>query len=115
MATTLTLRRRIKTAQNVSKTTKAMQMLAASKPKKAQESALASRPYVDRLTTLTHNLSPHNHTDRDSLHPYLRSNSTLSAKPSTLYIIISPDKGLCGGLITNLVREYLKLRSETNS
>jgi len=115
MATTLTLRRRIRTAQNVSKTTKAMQMIAASKLKKAQEAALASRPYVEHLTTLTQGLAPKDPTQTESLHPYLRPPITSNLKPKTLYIIISPDKGLCGGLITNLVREYFKLRNDESA
>ena len=52
MATLLTLRRRIKTAGNVSKTTKAMQMIAASKLKKAQNAAVQSKPYVEKLELL---------------------------------------------------------------
>ena len=49
MATLLTLRRRMKTTSNVSKTTKAMQMIAASKLKKAQDGAESSKPYVEKL------------------------------------------------------------------
>jgi len=112
MATTLSLRRRIKTAQNISKTTRAMQMIAASRLKRAQEAALASRPYVTKLSEVSKNLAPKITTvNSDELHPYMR-NEKISGK--TLYIIISPDKGLCGGLITNLVREYLKLRQDNS-
>src|SRR5579872_1752254 len=102
MPSTLTLRRRIKTAQNISKTTRAMQMIAASKLKRAQQAAIASRPYVEKLTQLSQNLAPAK--DSDVLHPFLRTNK-ISGK--TLYLVISPDKGLCGGLNTNLFREYL--------
>ncbi|HSW97573.1 MAG TPA: ATP synthase F1 subunit gamma [Candidatus Saccharimonadales bacterium] len=102
MATTLTLRRRIKTAQNISKTTRAMQMIAASKLKRAQEAALMARPYVDKLMTLTHSLTVD---DQDALHPYMKLRNDTK---KTLYIVISPDKGLSGGLVTNLIREYLK-------
>lgn len=106
MATTLSLRRRIKTAQNVSKTTRAMQMIAASKLKKAQEAALASRPYVNKLVEITHNIV----TDTtDELPQYMKEHSTTK---KTLYIVISPDKGLSGGLVTNLIREYLKYNNE---
>lgn len=52
MATLISLRRRIKAAQNVSKTTRAMQMIAASKLKRAQDAALAGRPYVEKLGEL---------------------------------------------------------------
>lgn len=103
MATILVLRRRIQAAQNVSKTTRAMQMIAASKLKKAQEAALSIRPYVEKLTTLNMRISTK--IEEKSLHPYMRQ-PTLTGK--TLLIALSPDKGLCGGLITNLVREFLK-------
>lgn len=104
MASTLALRRRIKTAQNISKTTRAMQMIAASKLKRAQQAVMSSRPYVEKLTDIAKTLAPKEAT-ADVLHPFLRTEK-LSGK--TLYVVISPDKGLCGGLNTNLIREYLK-------
>lgn len=103
MASILALKRRITAAQNVSKTTKAMQMIAASKMKRAQEATLASRPYVERLMTLSSKLSKHK-TDT-TLHPYLQQRQLIG---KTLVIVLSPDKGLCGGLITNLLREFLQ-------
>lgn len=103
MANTLQLKRRIKTAQNVSKTTRAMQLIAASKLKRAQEAAISSRPYVEKLNMLSKVASLQK--DESFTHPYLEE-TTLSHK--TLLIVISPDKGLCGGLITNLLKEYLK-------
>lgn len=106
MANTLRLKRRIKTAQNVSKTTRAMQMIAASKLKRAQQAALASRPYVEKLTLLASNLT--GKLDKDSLHPYMQK----GASEKEFLIIISPDKGLCGGLVTNLIREYLTLQTK---
>jgi F-type H+-transporting ATPase subunit gamma len=106
MANTLSLRRRIKTAQNVSKTTRAMQMIAASKLKRAQYATVASRPYVTELTVMAQKLSP---MKKDEMHPYIQEHF-ISGK--TLYVIISPDKGLCGGLITNLIREYFKIRND---
>lgn len=104
MPSTLALRRRIKTAQNISKTTKAMQMIAASKLKRAQQAAFATRPYVEKLTNLTQNIVTKLDTSDITL-PLLQNNAH-SGK--TLYIVISPDKGLAGALITNLLREYLK-------
>lgn len=106
MTNTLRLKRRIKTAQNVSKTTQAMQMIAASKLKRAQQAALASRPYVEKLTLLASNLT--GKTDKDSLHPYMKKGSS----DKEFLIIISPDKGLCGGLVTNLIKEYLSLQAK---
>src|SRR5690349_20130623 len=108
MADTLALRRRIKTAQNISKTTRAMQMIAASKLKRAQHAAVAARPYTEALMTLTTNLAPKNEGPQD-LHPFL-GKAEHSSK--TLYIFIGPDKGLCGGMVTNLIREYSHVRKD---
>lgn len=104
MATLLTLKRRIKTAQNVSKTTKAMQMIAASKLKRAQDATLSSRPYVKKLSFLSKSLSQR--VEDKSLYPYFNENRQAQ---KTLLIVIAPDKGLCGALITNLLKEYLNL------
>lgn len=111
MANTLALRRRIKTAQNVSKTTRAMQMIAASKLKRAQIAVVSSRPYVTTLMNLTQKLAPKDNSTSEN--PYLE-NRTNTGK--TLYILISPDKGLSGALNSNIIREYAKLRhDEKNS
>lgn len=108
MATILTLKRRIKTAGNVSKTTRAMQMIAASKLKKAQDSAVLSRPYVEKLGSLSKNLSTK--LEKDNLHPYMKENGL----GNTLFIVISPDKGLSGGLVSNLTRELFQISSNKN-
>lgn len=110
MANLLTLKRRIKTAQNVSKTTKAMQMIAASKLKRAQDAALSARPYVDKLTGISRGISEK--TDPDSRNDYMK---TLTNKNEKLLIIIAPDKGLCGGLVTNLAREVLNFYKENKN
>lgn len=109
MASTIALLRRIKTAQNVSKTTKAMQMIAASKLKKAQDAALASRPYVDKLSVVTRDLTKR--VEKASLPAYMQE-STKTGK--TLVIVIAPDKGLCGGLVTNLAKEVLRRNSKND-
>lgn len=110
MATLLNLRRRIKTAQNVSKTTKAMQMIAASKLIKAQEAALSARPYVDKLTNLSNGISQK--VDSEDLNEYMKKQTD---GPEKLLLIIAPDKGLCGGLVTNLVRELLQYTKENKN
>ena len=97
MANILALRRRIHTAQNVSKTTRAMQMIATSKLKKAQDAALASRAYVSKLTNVTRNLTEK--IEDEKKNDYMKTNSS---SDMTLLIVLSPDKGLCGGLISNL-------------
>ena len=107
MATLLNLKRRIKTAQNVSKTTKAMQMIAASKLKRAQDAALSARPYVEKLTNVSSSLTKR--IDTDNMNDYMKKVTTTDEK---LMIIIAPDKGLCGGLITNLGREFLSFSKE---
>ena len=101
MATLLSLKRRIRAASNISKTTRAFQMIATSRLKKAQEAALASRPYVKRLTQLAQEVSINK--DESVTHPYITSPSQSS---KTLIVALSPDKGLCGGLVTNLIREF---------
>lgn len=105
MASLLQLRRRVRAAQNVSKTTKAMQMIAASKLKRAQNAALASRPYTEKLSTLTLRIT--NKIDKDYKHPYIQGHTV---ENKTLLIFLSPDKGLCGALITNLLREFLQFQ-----
>lgn len=107
MATLLTLKRRIKAAQNVSKTTRAMQMIAASKLRKAQEATLATRPYVEKLTQLSRTVGQS--AKENFSHPYLSTPTNTGKK---LLIVISPDKGLCGGLVTNLTREIMKLNQK---
>lgn len=109
MANILSLKRRIQTAQNVSKTTKAMQMIAASKLKKAQDAALMARPYVEKLTGLTYNLA--SKVEKVNSHPYMSNNDS----NKNLTIVISPDKGLCGSLITNLAKEVLNTENKNTS
>lgn len=110
MANILNLKKRIRTAQNVSKTTKAMQMIAASKLKKAQNAAIFSRPYVQKLTNLSNNLA--SKINEEEKHNYMKTN-TLTDK--TLTIVLSPDKGLSGGLLTNLTKELIKHDSSTKN
>lgn len=106
MASLLQLKRRIRAAQNVSKTTRAMQMIAASKLKKAQDATLSMRPYTDKLLSLTQRITQT--TKKEFQHPYLKKR--INGK--TLLIFFSPDKGLCGALITNLFREFLRFTDE---
>lgn len=76
-------------------------MIAASKLKRAQDAALAGRPYVQKLTELAQDVTLR--TNDTKKHPYMR----LSIESNkTLLIAIAPDKGLCGGLVTNLLREF---------
>jgi len=104
MASISLIKRRIQTAQNVSKTTRAMQMIATSKLKRAQDAAIASRPYVDKLTLLSKRVAEIVDPEIRSLNEYMK----LREEGVKLLITISPDKGLCGSLVTNLLKELLK-------
>ena len=108
MASILALKGRIKAAQNVSKTTMALQMISASKMKKAQNAVIATRPYVNKLQEISGLIgasSKENYT-----HPYLTPRKSTG---KTLLLAFSPDKGLCGGLVTNLIREFLLFKKST--
>ncbi|MFZ5376857.1 MAG: ATP synthase F1 subunit gamma [Patescibacteria group bacterium] len=105
MANTRQIKRRISTANNISKITKAMEMVAASKMKRAQDQALAARPYaltlVESLNALTRVVDP-------KLHPLLKKHQTgLNA-----VLLLATDKGLCGSLNTHLLKQLLQLKKK---
>ena len=97
MANLRDIRRRIKSVKNTAQITKAMQLVAASKMKKAQDQATSGRPYAELLNRVLNNLSERT-TAED--HPLLRDED---GGPE-LVILITTDKGLCGPLNTNLLR-----------
>ena len=98
MANTQDIRRRIKSIRNTAQITKAMQMVAASKMRKAQQLALAGRPYSELMNRVLVSLK--SRTD-PLLHPLLQIRPT----GKELVLIISTDKGLAGALNTNVMRE----------
>jgi F-type H+-transporting ATPase subunit gamma len=98
MANTQDIRRRIKSIRNIGQLTKAMQMVAASKMRKAQQHALAGRPYAALMNRVL--VSLQKRTD-PRLHPLLN----IREVKKELVLIISTDKGLAGALNTNLFRE----------
>jgi len=98
MANTQDIRRRIKSIRNTAQITKAMQMVAASKMRKAQQHALAGRPYAATMNKVF--VSLQKRTD-PRFHPLL----AVRPLEKELVLIISTDKGLCGALNTNLFRE----------
>ena len=98
MANTQDIRRRIKSIRNTAQITKAMQMVAASKMRKAQQHALAGRPYAALMNKVL--VSLQKRTD-PTLHPLLHIRDV----KKELVLIISTDKGLAGALNTNLFRE----------
>ena len=97
-ANTRDIRRRIKSIKNTSQITKAMQMVAASKMRKAQQAALAGRPYAALINKVL--VSVRKRTD-SSLNALLEVRQV----NRELVLVISTDKGLCGGLNGNLLRE----------
>jgi F-type H+-transporting ATPase subunit gamma len=98
MANTQDIRRRIKSIRNIGQLTKAMQMVAASKMRRAQQHALAGRPYAALMNKVL--VSLQKRTD-PRLHPLLEVRDV----KKELVVIISTDKGLAGALNTNLFRE----------
>jgi len=98
MANTQEIRRRIRSIRNTAQITKAMQMVAASKMRKAQQHALAGRPYSELMNRVLVSLK--SRTD-PLLHPLLQIRPTTKE----LVLIISTDRGLAGALNTNLMRE----------
>jgi F-type H+-transporting ATPase subunit gamma len=101
MPGTKEIRNKIKSVQNTRKITKAMEMVAASKMRKAQERMRATRPYGEKIRTVAAHIS---HANPEYRHPFLVSRD--SVKRVGL-IVISTDKGLCGGLNTNVLRMTL--------
>lgn len=95
MATLREIRRRIRSVQSTAKTTKAMELVAASKMRRAQLRALAGRPYAERLTWVLADLAETvPQMDPDTLHPLLRRREVQAVG----IVHIAPNRGLCGGL-----------------
>lgn len=95
----LDLRRRIKSVKNTQKITKAMQLVAASKMKRAQDAALKSRPYADELRAVIGELV--SAADGQLEHPFFAAGN---AKGKTAYILFTGDRGLCGSFNSNAIR-----------
>jgi len=103
------IRTKIKSVQNTRKITKAMEMVAASKMKKAQERMRAARPYGEKIRNVAAHLS---HANPEYRHPFLVSRDTVTRIG---IIVITADKGLCGGLNTNVLRLALSRMKEWGS
>ena len=101
MPGTKEIRNKIKSVQNTRKITKAMEMVAASKMRKAQERMRATRPYGEKIRNVAAHIS---HANPEYRHPFLVARD--SVKRVGL-IVITTDKGLCGGLNTNVLRMVL--------
>ncbi len=97
MAAGKEIRGKIKSVENTKKITKAMEMVAASKMRKAQERMRAARPYAEKVRQIAGNLSKAN---PEYIHPFMQPNDAKTAG----FVVVTTDKGLCGGLNTNVLR-----------
>jgi F-type H+-transporting ATPase subunit gamma len=100
------IRTKIKSVQNTRKITKAMEMVAASKMRKAQDRMKAARPYGEKIRRLAANLS---HANSEYKHPFLKKAGDIKRVG---LIVVTTDKGLCGGLNTNVLRVALNSLKE---
>ena len=108
MAAGKEIRTKIASVKNTQKITKAMEMVAASKMRKAQERMRAARPYAEKIRTVIAHLGAAN---PEYKHPYLIPRKEVKRIG---LVIISTDRGLCGGLNSNLFREVLGKMKEWN-
>jgi F-type H+-transporting ATPase subunit gamma len=100
------IRTKIKSVQNTQKITRAMEMVAASKMRKAQDRMRAARPYAEKIRNVAAHLS---HANPEYKHPFLVNREN----PSRIgVIVVTSDKGLCGGLNTNVLRMTLARMKE---
>jgi F-type H+-transporting ATPase subunit gamma len=97
MAAGKEIRGKIKSVENTKKITKAMEMVAASKMRKAQDRMRAARPYAEKVRQITGNLSRAN---PEYTHPFMQTNDAKTAG----FVVVTTDKGLCGGMNTNVLR-----------
>ena len=97
MAAGKEIRGKIKSVENTKKITKAMEMVAASKMRKAQDRMRAARPYAEKVRNIATNLGEAN---PEYVHPFMKTNDVKKAG----IIVVTTDKGLCGGMNTNVLR-----------
>ncbi|MCH8553443.1 MAG: F0F1 ATP synthase subunit gamma [Natronospirillum sp.] len=103
MAAGKEIRSKIGSIKNTQKITSAMEMVAASKTRKAQDRMKATKPYADRMRTVIGHVANAD-TDYDYTHPYLEQREVQRVG----YIVVSTDRGLCGGLNVNMFKAALK-------
>ena len=103
------IRVKIKSVQNTRKITKAMEMVAASKMRRAQERMRAARPYADKIRNIVANLGQAN---PEYSHPFLIKRTPIKRVG---VIVVTTDKGLCGGLNTNLLRALMVKMKEAQT
>ena len=100
MASARDIRRRIKSVKNIQQITKAMKMVAAARLRRAQERAISSRPYTDKIREILASVVG---STQDAAHPLL----AVREVQRTGYLILGADKGLAGAYTSNLIREAL--------
>ena len=103
------IRTKIKSVQNTRKITKAMEMVAASKMRKAQDRMRAARPYADKVRNIAAHMAQAN---PDYEHAYLAKREDIKAAG---LIVVTTDKGLCGALNTNVLRAVLNRLKESEA
>jgi F-type H+-transporting ATPase subunit gamma len=108
MASGKELRTKIKSVENTKKITKAMEMISVSKMRKAQERMRAARPYSEKVRNIASHLGQAN---PEYVHTFMKTNDGKSVG----YIVVTTDKGLCGGLNTNLLRAVTVQLRETQA
>ncbi|WP_250645169.1 F0F1 ATP synthase subunit gamma [Ereboglobus luteus] len=91
MPSTRDIRRRIKSVKNTRQITRAMELVASSKMKKAQQAAISGRPYASLLVSMIANIAPH-FEEGESLHPFIDKREIKTRG----ILLITTDKGLCG-------------------
>ncbi|WP_396588088.1 F0F1 ATP synthase subunit gamma [Bermanella sp. R86510] len=101
MAVGKEIKQKIGSINNTQKITSAMEMVAASKMRKAQERMATSRPYADKIRAVVGHMA---HANSEYRHAYLQEREVKRVG----YIVVTSDRGLCGGLNTNLLRKLLK-------
>ena len=107
------IRNKIKSVENTRKITKAMEMVAASKMRKAQDRMLAARPYGEKIRQVAANLS---HALTEYKHPFLEQRQSQNNGNSSIgLVLITSDKGLCGGLNANIMRLVLSKIKDAES
>lgn len=99
MASLREIRRRVRSVKNVGKITKAMEMVAASKMRRAQRNTQATRPYSERMRAVMGELI--SRAGQQLAHPLLTQRANVRR---VALVIVTPDKGLCGALVTNVLR-----------
>ena len=108
MAAGKEIRGKIKSVENTKKITKAMEMVAASKMRKAQERMRGARPYSEKIRNITANLATAN---PEYTHAFMAQAKRIEAKAAG-FIVVTTDKGLCGGMNTNILRQVTQKSRE---